>query len=64
MTILEAYPDDRPTEWWKNFDVHIRANHKKSFHVILQEQGCRFVARSALEFENDADATAFLLRWS
>jgi hypothetical protein len=67
MTRLKIYPNGgEATIWWKNFREYCRHHHKKMLYQHLKEWGCHFTsgAGDTLEFEKDADATAFLLRWS
>lgn len=66
MTRLEIYPDGVPTIWWKNFCEYRIHHRKKMAYEILADWGCRISVgpRDTLEFDNDQDATVFLLKWS
>jgi hypothetical protein len=64
MTRLKIYSDGIYTTWWSNFSEYRRHQHNKMMYEILDDWGCRLAPENVLVFENDRDATLFLLRWA
>ena len=54
-------------DWWVNFcraEVNLVSGPEQNFHHPLSEWGGKNIAGKCIEFENDSDATVFVLRWS
>ena len=55
-------------KWWVNFcmgEVKLVSSSRQNYYHPLSKWGGKMLHPGPwIEFENDADATAFLLRWS